>query len=391
MTDPLFVIAVLGANVAVAEWLARKTVLRHVGAALLVIVVTAITANVGLIPTVTEGSTVYDGVFTHVAPLAIFWLLLQVNLRSILKAGLPMVALFLIGSLATVAGVFVGMWAVDGAEAFGEVYRALGGMFVGTYTGGSANFNAIALEYDVVEDGVLYAGANVVDSAMTTIWMAVSVALPRLLARIWPTVRKSLAAPGTASATGELITGIEDDTERVHPVDLAILLALGAFAVWASVHASEWLSAALGGKRVPSIIVLTTFALVLAQLGPIQRLAGTRLCGMFAVMIFLAVIGALCDISALLGMGTIGATLAVFVTITVLVHGSIVFASAALLRFDPAMAAIASQANIGGGTSALALARSLGRADLVLPAILIGSLGTALGTYLGFLTVGWLP
>ncbi len=48
--------------------------------------------------------------------------------------------------------------------------------------------------------------------------------------------------------------------------------------------------------------------------------------------------------------------------------------------------AVASQANIGGGTSALALARSLNRPDLVLPAILIGSLGLALGTYLGFFT-----
>ena len=47
---------------------------------------------------------------------------------------------------------------------------------------------------------------------------------------------------------------------------------------------------------------------------------------------------------------------------------------------------MASQANVGGGTSALALARSLGRSDLVLPAILVGSLGMAVGTYLGFLT-----
>jgi uncharacterized membrane protein len=302
MSDPIFVIAVLGANVAIAEWLARNTALRHLGAALLVIVVTAITANIGLIPTVTEGSPVYDGIFAYVAPIAIFWLLLQVNLRSILKAGLPMVVLFLIGSFATMAGVFVGMWAIDGAEAFGDVYRALGGMFVGTYTGGSANFNVIALEYRVVEDGALYAGANVVDSAMTTVWMAASVALPRLLAGVWPKVRKSLAPAGEAGATGELITGIEDDTERAHPVDLAILLALGAFGVWSSEYVSAWMGTALGLNGVPAILILTTLALVLAQLKPIQRLAGTRLCGMFAVMIFLAVIGALCDISALLGM-----------------------------------------------------------------------------------------
>ncbi len=61
-----------------------------------------------------------------------------------------------------------------------------------------------------------------------------------------------------------------------------------------------------------------------------------------------------------------------------------------ITRADPDVVAVASQANIGGGTSALALARSLNRLDLVLPAILIGSLGLALGTYLGFFTAEYL-
>ena len=40
--------------------------------------------------------------------------------------------------------------------------------------------------------------------------------------------------------------------------------------------------------------------------------------------------------------------------------------------------------------SALALARSIGRSDLVLPAVLLGSLGNALGTFLGFWAAGQL-
>jgi uncharacterized membrane protein len=116
----------------------------------------------------------------------------------------------------------------------------------------------------------------------------------------------------------------------------------------------------------------------------VKRLRGTRVLGMTAVMLFLAVIGTLCDLSALRQLGALGFDLSLFVTILVAVHGLVVFGAAALLRFDLSMAAVASQANIGGGTSALALARSLGRPDLVLPAILVGSLGTALGTYLGF-------
>ncbi len=99
---------------------------------------------------------------------------------------------------------------------------------------------------------------------------------------------------------------------------------------------------------------------------------------------------ALCDFEALRGIGDLGGSLLMFAAVVVGVHGLIVFGSAALLRLDPAMAAVASQANIGGSTSALALARSLGRADLALPAILIGSLGNALGTYLGFFIAAWL-
>jgi uncharacterized membrane protein len=382
--DSLLVLAALGVNVALSEWLARHTVLRHLGSALLVIVLTAIAANVGLVPTYTGDVPVYGAIFSYVAPLAIFLLLLRVNLEGILKAGTPMIALFLLGSVGTLLGVMAGMTLVGGARAFGDLYYALGGMFVGTYTGGSINFNAVALEYGVVQDGNLYAGAAVVDSAMTTVWMAATVALPRLLVPFWPQSRKAGAAPAYADA----IDGAED-TETVHPMDLALLLALGLAAVWGSERIATWLREQ-AGVAIPSILVLTTLALILAQVGPVQRLRGAKLCGMLSVMVFLAVIGALCDFSALARMGDLGVTLAAFVVVVVVVHGLVTFAAGALLRIDPSVAAVASQANIGGSTSALALARSLGRGDLVLPGILVGSLGNAIGTYLGFLTAAWL-
>ena len=51
------------------------------------------------------------------------------------------------------------------------------------------------------------------------------------------------------------------------------------------------------------------------------------------------------------------------------------------------MIAIVSQANVGGGASAIALAETFERNELVLPSILVGTLGNALGTYLGFFVV----
>lgn len=149
MNDPVFILFVFGVNVVVAELLARRTVAKHLGATLLVMIITAVVANLGVIPTSTREAPIYDGILHYVTPLAIFWLLLRVNLRDVLKAGLPMIGLFLIGSVGTAVGVIAAMWIVDGSESIGESYRAIGSIFVGTYTGGGVNFNALALHYGI--------------------------------------------------------------------------------------------------------------------------------------------------------------------------------------------------------------------------------------------------
>lgn len=380
MTDPIAILAVLCLNIVVTEWLVRHTFIRHGGTALMVIVVTAVAANLGVIPANAQQAPVYNGIFEYVAPLAIFLPLLQVNLRDVLKAGLPMISSFLIGAGGTVLGVVVGLWAVDGPQALGEAYRALGGMFVGTYTGGSVNFNALALHYGIAQEGGLYAGAVVVDNILTTFWMVATLALPRLL--------KGLSAKRPGGSSEEAISGVEEDTESLHPADLALLLALGGGAIWVSNRMADVLAGA--GLAIPPIILLTTVALILAQFPTVNRLRGNKVLGMFAVYLFLSVIGAFCDFAALAQSGSLGLTLLLFVTIAVLIHGLTAFGAAALLRQDWDIAAVASQANIGGATSALALARSLGRSDLVLPGVLVGSLGYGLGTYLGFLTAEFL-
>ena len=105
---------------------------------------------------------------------------------------------------------------------------------------------------------------------------------------------------------------------------------------------------------------------------------------MFAVYLFLTVIGAFCDVNALQNLGALGINLLIFALIIVTVHGLITIAAARLLKLDLDTVAMVSQANVGGGTTALALARSRGRNDLVLPAVLLGALGNAVGTFLGF-------
>lgn len=382
---PLYVLMLLCLLVVSSEWLVRRTPLRYLGTALLVILLGAVLANTGLLP---AGSTeenpvmVYEGVFRYLAPLAIFWLLLPVHLGELLKIGLPMILLFVLGSFGTVAGVLLGMWAIGGSELLGEAYAALSGMFVGTYTGGSINFNAVALHYDIVREGGLYAGAVAVDNVITTIWMIVTLALPRLLSPLWP------AKVGKAPIDAKPDLGLDMDTESLHPLDVGLTIALGAGALWLADLITIGLSGY--GYPIPEILVITIIALLMAQLPAMRRLRGAQVFGMFSVYLFLAVIGAFCDFSALAELGWIGLSLLAFALIAVAVHGLITYSAARIMGYDPVLASVASQANVGGGTSALALARSLGRVDLVLPAVLLGALGNALGTFLGFWVAGLL-
>jgi uncharacterized membrane protein len=166
---------------------------------------------------------------------------------------------------------------------------------------------------------------------------------------------------------------------------LGLVLALGAGAHMASLLVTRGLAAA--GMNVPSILVITTLALVLAQWRPIATMPGARAIGMYGVYLFLAVIGAFCDVRAMAQLGRLGVVLLVFASGLVLVHGVITFGVARIFRMDLGAAAVASQANVGGSTSALALAKSLGREDLLVPGILLGALGTAIGTFLGFFVV----
>lgn len=340
----------------------------------MVILLTALVANLGIIPASSPPSPVYDGIFAYVAPISIFLLMLSVNLKSIRRAGPSMIILFLVGALGTVLGVAVALSIFDAKALLGEKYYALAGMLTGTYIGGSLNFNAVALHYGMAREGALYAATTAADNIVTALWIIATLALPALLRG---KKKKAVVVESVADDTF-------DEQETINPMDVGLLTALA----FGAVFVADWVKEIF--PVVPTILTITTIALALAQLPVVSRLRGSRVLGMFMIYLFLAVIGAYCDVPALLQDGTLAIWLLVIICTIVLVHAIVLFGLARLFKQDWDEVAVVSQANIGGSSSALALARSLGRPDLQLPAILVGTLGNGLGTYLGFLVAEWL-
>ena len=379
INDPLYIATALLLIVAFSEWLGSRPLFRYVGAAFIVIIVGAVLANVRLIPASAAAAPLYDGVFSIIAPLAIFFLLLDVRLADVRRAGLPMLMLFGLGAAATMAGSIAGYHFVGGSSGAVPNAPAVAGMFTGTYIGGAVNLNAIALQYGVNKDGTLFAALNAADNIITAVWMIATLALPRLLQRWFPRSGGACAAAVGAGSREEA-----NERSGAGLFDVALLLALGCATLAVSHLIARYVPA------IPFVLILTTVALLLAQLSIVQRLRGAELLGQLTVLLFLAVVGAHCDIAALVGKGSVAALLLAWVTITVGIHALLLFMIGGVLRQDWAMISVASNANIGGAATAGVLATSIGRGDLRLPGVLVGAVGNAVGTYAGVLIVEWL-
>ncbi|SHO62864.1 DUF819 domain-containing protein [Algoriphagus zhangzhouensis] len=372
LENPLFVAGMLCLTVFVATWLTRFSWGKTIGTPIFSILICALISNLGIIPSAMDGNVVYDGVFMYLAPLGIFIALLEVDLKSLRKAGGPILLMFGLGTIGTLLGVFISWFLVRPAAEIGDMASAVAGMFAGTYIGGSINFNAIALSYGVNENGVLFAATTVVDNLIGTPWIVISLILPRYLQKAFP--RKKLIAKSEQEEVSH--------TEQISIGSLGAILALGFLAMIVSQGVSSLF------PQVPEIITLTTIALILAQFPIIQKLKGKQTIGFFFILLFLAVIGTLCDVGAISGIGSLAGTLILFVFLMVLIHGLFIFGVGGLLKMDWDVVSVASLANVGGNTTALAAAESLERPDLLIPGVLVGSLGNALGTYLGFMVAG---
>jgi uncharacterized membrane protein len=379
MSDPVYVFFMLCAVAATAEWLAQRGPGRKLGGAMIALGLAALLANLGVIPTASNAPPLYGQVVAIGAPVSIFLMLLGVHLAALRRAGGVMLAAFALAAAGTMVGVTVAFWLTDASEWLGRFAAPLGGMYVATYIGGGANFNALALHYGVVDEAALFAGANAVDNVATTLWIGALLVLPGLVHGL---LRSRPAAAGAATLDPP------GSSPAVTLGSLATLLALTLGAHWISGVISE--ASAARGAAIPAVLILTTLALLAAQLRPVQSLGGADLLGTYGAYMFLAVIGAYCDLAALAELGRIGGLLALFVGLAVLIHGAVAFGGGVLLRIEPEVMAVASSANIGGATTAMPIARSLGRMDLLLPGILAGSLGNAVGTYAGFLAAWWL-
>ena len=388
--SPLALAAVIASVAALAFWLDyRFPALGKVGASMLAIVFGAMLSNAGLVP---AESPVYAAVLGPVTSVSIAWLLLSVNLRDLKKAGPRMTGAFVVAVVGTMLGAFVA--AILYQERFADDTWRIAGALVGTYSGGSVNFVSVGRELGL--SGALFAGLNAADAVMTGLWLGACLMLPMWLGRFYPAVQTE------AKAEADVETAPADRAdhhpyfirERLSAIGIANLFAAGLILVFASEWLGEnfaaWLNETIPAvpsiPEIPPIVWLTTLALALGHSRFYRDAPGAMQLGSIGLHFFFVLIGIMSRFSEI---AAVGFDVFFLTLIVVVVHGVFVFGAGRLLRLDIGAVAVASQAAVGGPSSALAVAISREWRHLVLPGVVMGLFGYAVGTYLG-LGVGYL-
>ncbi|GMV04130.1 MAG: hypothetical protein AMXMBFR53_04110 [Gemmatimonadota bacterium] len=366
ISDPVAVFFVLAAVVAAALWLeSRFRVFRAFGAALVGILLGMALSNAGLIP---GASPAYDFLVGPAVSAGIILILLSVDVRTVAEAGPRMLAAFAVGAVGSAAGSLVGAFLLAG-QVGPETWK-LAGQYAATYTGGGANFAAVGAALGT--SGDLFAAGIAADVIVTAVWMATCLAVPVVLARAsGPRGLPAAEEIDHAAAAGKLYAS----AGAVSLLDVALLVVIVLGTLWASGILAEV------AAPVPGVLWLTTIALLLAQIPRVGRIRGAGVMGNYLVLLFLASNGAKSVVANILAVGP---PVVWFALVTVGVHGLVIFGLGPLVGLDLRTLAVASQANVGGPASAMALATARGYADRLLPGVAVGLLGYAAGNYVGF-------
>ncbi|OAY85222.1 putative membrane protein YjcL [Ananas comosus] len=303
-------------------------------------------SSAGIIP---ADAPAYGVVLEYLLLLAVPLLLFNADLRRVVRSTGAMLLAFLIGSVATIIGTVVAYLLIP--------MRSLGQDTV--------NFVAVS-EALGVSPSVLAAG----------------VAVDNVICAVYFTLLFALASKVPPEATTST-AGVQLDSESKRENKLPVLESATAIAVsFAICKVAAYITNKLGtqGGILPCVtaIVVAMATLFPSQIGALAP-AGEAM-ALILMQVFFAVVGANGSISNAL---TTAPSIFLFASVQVLVHLIVILGVGRLLRFDLKLLLIASNANIGGPTTACAMATAKGWSSMIIPGILAGIFGIAIATFLG--------
>jgi uncharacterized membrane protein len=359
------------------------------------LILAILAVNLRIIPT---ASGVYDAVWDYFIPLSVAMLLFRANIKSIIKDTGKMFLCFNISAVGTLIGVIIAFFLFKN---FIPELDKMAGILTGSYIGGGVNLFAVAsatrisetmLSAEVIADNFVMALVIFV-----LLWIPSSAFFKKRYNHPYQTQIEERGKDDRAKTMSAAFWGRKD----ISLLDIAITVAT-AFVI---VTVATKIAAGFKGVLTPGegagfwaglpalilgnqYVMLTVVSVLSTSLFPkfFENLKGAQEIGTYLIYVFFVVIGCPADLKDVIFNAPL---LFVFCGLIAFINIGWTLLIGKLFKQNIEELTIASNANIGGPSTAAAMAVAKGYDMLVVAAILVGLWGYIIGTPLGLIVARW--
>ena len=325
-------------------------------------------------------------------PLSIALLLASIDLKAIARTlGLRPFLIFFAGSIGTLLGGYAAVALASLVPGFCPETVKVIACKVAAWIGGSENDAAI---FGILHPaGEWYAFHRVAGSVAYSLYVAL---IFGLAGTAWVKIFDGFVKPSySARRIAEEFrarateASIREEKRKITERELMLLSAYALLVVMVSLMLELWAGPGgirIGGVRIPTVILATTFAILAATFIPgVRNLPLSHAVGMW--LLYMIVTIYIADVTNLYKM--VGKAYWVLVLFGVYwallaVHVGVLTIAAKILKVDWTTTAVASIANIGGAVTAPICANVYGVPELVPVAVVMATLGYAIANYIAY-------
>eukprot|EP00892_Ulva_mutabilis_P010205 jgi/Ulvmu1/7557/UM037_0101.1 len=364
LSDPFGTWAGLGVAAAAGLWAEKTKIGKELSAALVATLLGLAFSNVGIMSC---DAAQYGIVNSYLLPLAIPMLLLSANLREVLNDTGDLLPVFLVGSVATVLSTLVAI-AIFPLAGLGENGWKIASALCARHIGGAINYVAVTTVTQA--DQAIVSAGLAADNLICALYFSSIYALARGLP---PDALSSVDVSQQSSKESLL-----DDSKS----QMTILGGMTVIALSAVIcHIGRCAAAAIGqpGMLIPIITVITV-ALATVIPDALKALSeSAEAIAAVLMQVFFAAVGAN---GSIIQVAQNAPALFLFAFLQVFMHLGLLLGMGKLTQWSMRSMLLASNANVGGPTTAAGMAAAKGWKSSIVPSLLIGTLGYTIATFI---------